>query len=171
MPIWVGKSVQWVDRLNETIGLLASLFMPAMVAVIGFEVLARYAFSAPTTWVYDTALLLFAWGAMLGGALAIQRNTHIQVDVLTARLSPRARAAMDLLTLPLVLFFLVLIIRQVSNAAFDALATGMRRPTDWAPPLILFLAPVPIAAALMILQCYANAIRGLGILTGREVPE
>lgn len=30
--------------------------MPAMVVVIAFEVVARYLFSAPTIWAYDTAL-------------------------------------------------------------------------------------------------------------------
>ncbi|MFN3641893.1 MAG: TRAP transporter small permease subunit [Gemmobacter sp.] len=154
----------WVDWTSNTVGRLVSVCLPAMVAVIGFEVVARYAFAAPTRWAYDMALLLFAWAGMLGGAAALRRDAHIRVDIVTARLGPRGRAAMDLVTLPFAAFFLGLVVWQVGLTALDAWERGLRRPTDWAPPLVLFLAPAPLGATLLLLQAGANAVRSWRML-------
>jgi TRAP-type C4-dicarboxylate transport system permease small subunit len=161
---WADRYVRFVDGLNGGLGRLVSLFLPVMVAAISFEVVARYAFSAPTRWAYDTALILFAWLGMLGGPLALRRDAHIRVDIFTARLTERARALVDLATLPLVGFFLILVVWKVGWAAIDAWQNGLRRPTDWAPPLFLFLAPAPIGAALLLLQAISNSIRAARLL-------
>lgn len=158
----------FVDRLSERTGLWLSLFLPAMVLVIGFEVAARYFFSSPTIWAYDTALLLYAWLGMLGGAYAMKRNAHIRVDILSSRLPPRGQAALELITFPLMAFFLALVIWQVGAAALDAWHTGSRRPTEWAPPMILFLAAAPVGAMLILLQLTAGAIRAYAVLVGLE---
>lgn len=155
-----------IDRLSERTGQWLSLLMPAMVLVIGFEVVARYFFAAPTIWAYDTALLCYAWLGMLGGAFAMKRNGHIRVDIVSSRLPPRGQAALELVTFPLVAFFLVLVVWQVGLAALDAWHTGSRRPTEWAPPLILFLGAAPVGAVLVLLQLTAGAIRAYGVLTG-----
>ena len=61
---------QTIDRLSEWSGRLLTLLMPVMVLIIAIEVVARYMFSAPTVWAYDSALLIYAWVGMAGGAPA-----------------------------------------------------------------------------------------------------
>lgn len=161
----------FVDRLSERSGLWLSLLLPAMVLVIGFEVAARYFFSSPTIWAYDTALLFYAWLGMLGGAFAMRRSAHIRVDILSSRLPPRGQAALELITFPLIAFFLVLVVWQVGAAALDAWHTGSRRSTEWAPPMILFLAAAPVGAVLILLQLTAGAIRACALLVGSEAPK
>ena len=155
-----------IDRASERIGRLLAWAMPLLVLVIAFEVAARYLFAAPTIWAYDSALLLYAWVGMLGGALALKRGAHIRVDLFTSRLSARGRAAMEILTAPLIVFFLGLVIWQVGMAALDAWNTGSRRPTEWAPPLFLFLVTAPLGAALILLQLAAQLARAVETLAG-----
>ena len=157
-----------IDRLSERTGRLLSWLMPLMVLVIAFEVAARYLFAAPTIWAYDSALLAYAWLGMAGGAFAMKRNAHIRVDIFTARLGPRGQAALTLLGMPLIVFFVGLVIWQSGLAAVDAWERGSRRPTEWAPHLVLFLLAVPVGAALILLQLLSEAIKACAVLTGGE---
>ena len=87
-----------VDRLSEVIGLLVSVLMPAMVVVLTIEVVARYVFNSPTIWAYDTAIFMFGYTGLLGGAYALKNKEHINVDLIYARLSPRGKAVLDVIT-------------------------------------------------------------------------
>jgi len=156
-----------IEAVSDRTGRAVAVAMPLMVLAIGWEVFARYALNAPTIWAYDTALMLWAWMGLVGGAMAMRQDRHIRVDILVQHLPVRARALLELLTLPLVVFFLGLVVWQVGLTALDALASGARRPTEWAPPLVLFLAPAVLGAALLLLQCAATAIRALVTLAGR----
>ncbi len=157
-----------IDGLSERTGRALSWLMPAMVVVIAFEVVARYLFSAPTIWAYDSALILYAWLGLVGGAFAMKRGAHIRVDLFTANLSPRKQALLELIGAPFVAFFLVLVVWQVGMASIDALQTGSRRPTEWAPPLILFLATAPLGGALLLLQLFAQMVKALDVLINGE---
>lgn len=157
-----------IDALSERTGRALSWLMPAMVVVIAFEVVARYLFSAPTIWAYDTALILYAWLGLVGGAFAMKRGAHIRVDLFTANLSPRRQALLELIGAPFVVFFLVLVVWQVGMASLDALASGSRRPTEWAPPLILFLATAPLGGALLLLQMASQVVKAIDVLLNGE---
>lgn len=153
-----------IDRLSERTGRALSWLLPLMVLVIAFEVVARYLFSAPTIWAYDSALMLYAWLGLLGGAFAMKRGAHIRVDLFTARLPPRGQAVLELVGAPLIGFFLCLVVWQVGTAALDALLAGSRRPTEWAPPLVLFLGAAPLGAGLLLLQLASQVIKALDLL-------
>lgn len=59
--------------------LCAALFLE-MIAVVGFEVVMRYVFAAPTFWSSELARWSMVWVAFLGFALAFRRLDHIRVD-------------------------------------------------------------------------------------------
>lgn len=157
-----------IDGLSERTGRALSWLMPAMVVVIAFEVVARYVFAAPTIWAYDSALILYAWLGLVGGAFAMKRGAHIRVDLFTANLSPRRQAVLELVGAPFVAFFLVLVVWQVGMASLDALASGSRRPTEWAPPLVLFLVTAPLGGALLLLQLASQVVKALDVVVNGD---
>jgi TRAP-type mannitol/chloroaromatic compound transport system permease small subunit len=150
-----------VDRLSEGIGLLVSVLMPAMVVVLAIEVVARYVFNSPTLWAYDTAIFMFGYTGLLGGAYALKRREHINVDLFYARLSPRGKAVLDVITGLLFFFFMALVVIYGWGTAIDALEGGEATATLWGPPIGHFKLMIPIGAALLILQGLANWIRSL----------
>lgn len=158
-----------IDALSEWTGRSLSWLMPLMVSVIAFEVIARYLFAAPTIWAYDSALILYAWVGLVGGAFAMKRGAHIRVDLFTARLPARGQAVLELVGAPLIAFFLCLVLWQVGLAALDAWETGSRRPTEWAPPLIVFLITAPLGAALLLLQLVSQMVKAVDVLLGKDV--
>jgi len=150
-----------VDRLSEGVGLLVSVLMPAMVVVLAIEVVARYVFNRPTLWAYDTAIFMFGYTGLLGGAYALKRKEHINVDLFYARLSPRGKAVLDVITGLLFFFFMALVVIYGWGTAIEALEGGEATATLWGPPIGHFKLMIPIGAALLILQGLANWIRSL----------
>ncbi len=147
--------------MSEGIGLLVSVLMPAMVVVLAIEVVARYVFNRPTLWAYDTAIFMFGYTGLLGGAYALKRREHINVDLFYARLSPRGKAVLDVITGLLFFFFMALVVIYGWGTAIQAIEGGEATATLWGPPIGHFKLMIPIGAALLILQGLANWIRSL----------
>lgn len=94
-PPALGLADRFALRQGEA---LAWLFVVA-VAITVYEVVRRYAFDAPTTWVHVTTTTLCAIGFCAGGAYAMARDEHVRITSLHARLPARVRRACDLLAL------------------------------------------------------------------------
>ena len=162
--------VRIIDTLSDQIGLGVSVLMPAMVAVLSIEVVARYVFNSPTRWAYDTAIFMFGYTGLLAGAHVLHRGEHVNVDLIYIRLSPRSRAMLDVITGLLFFFFISLVIISSWGPAIEAIKTGEATATEWGPPVGHFKLMIPIGGALLLLQGLANWIRSLyRAITGREL--
>ena len=64
-----------------------------VIAVVTFgDVIARYFFNAPFTFTVEVTEMAMALIVYFGVGLVTHDNAHISADVVTLRLSPRARA-------------------------------------------------------------------------------
>ena len=62
------RTVRAIDKFSDTTGTwIAWLNVPLVVAVC-YEVIARYAFNAPTIWSFDVTYMLYSAIFMLGAA-------------------------------------------------------------------------------------------------------
>ena len=77
--------------LDRALEFAVGLVMGALVLDVVWQVLTRYALGDPSAWTEEAATFLMIWAGLLGGAVALQRNAHIGVDVVVARLSPSWR--------------------------------------------------------------------------------
>ena len=87
-----------LDAVSVALFALAGAAMAAMVLLTLWEVVARYAFDAPTIWTADATG--YALAAVVFAALpeVTRRRVHVAVDIVPAALSPRAGAALVRLT-------------------------------------------------------------------------
>ncbi len=161
--------IRAIGRVSRFIGLAVSVLCPAMVAVLAFEVLARYIFDAPTIWAYDSSIFMFGYIGLLAGALVQKERAHINVDLVYNLFGRRGRAVLDLLSGLLIFFFLVLVIVYTWQPMVSAFKHGETRPGEWAPPMGHYWLMIPVGAALLILQEAANWIKSLYLVfTGKE---
>ena len=161
-----------VDRISMLFGYLVSVLVPLMILALVYEVVSRYFFNAPTLWAQDVSIFLFGYIGLLGGAFVMKENAHINVDLFYARMKPRTRAVCDVLTGLLIMFFLVLVVVYAWHEGMKAIRLGLRRPTDWAPPLGHFILAIAGGGLLLLLQALAHWIRNLHIaLTGRPLDD
>ncbi len=88
-----------MERLAISIGERAGALFLVGFVISAYEVIARYVFGAPTTWVHATTTTLCGIAFALGGALVMARGEHIRITVLTDRASPSMRHAAEWLSL------------------------------------------------------------------------
>ena len=169
--------VRFADRLSAAVGWLAARLVVAMVAAGALAAALRYL--APSLGIApalnalaDVQWMLFSVVFLLGAAWVLAEDGHVRVDVLYGRLSPRRRAAVDLLgvvllLLPMCALLLWATVPAVSEAvalregALDA--GGLPR---WPVKLVL-----PLGIALLAVQGVAQALRAVGVLAGSERSE
>lgn len=159
-----------IDRLSGFVGNLVSVLVPAMMLVICYEVMARYALNAPTIWAHDLSMFMFGYVGLLAGSYAQRKGRHIRVDVVYVRLSPRSKAWLDVIGSLLMFFFLGLVAAYGWDKAMEEFEIGARLSTEWAPPRGHLTMMIPVGAVFLILQGLADWLRSLHLaVTGRPI--
>jgi TRAP-type C4-dicarboxylate transport system permease small subunit len=77
---------------------MAWLFIAATL-ISAFEVVMRYAFSTPSTWVHVMATTLCALVFALGGAYSMTKGEHIRITLLPDRASPSGKRIIEIVSL------------------------------------------------------------------------
>jgi TRAP-type mannitol/chloroaromatic compound transport system permease small subunit len=152
-----------IDRFTERSGVVFAWLMAPLLAAVAWEVIARYAFDAPTTWAYETIYTLYAAMFMLGAAYALRVGAHIRTDFLWEKWPARTRAAIDSVAY-LACFFpgMLLFLAAGLEATWISYATDERSAdTSWFPPLWPLKAVVPASALLLIVQGVSELLKSL----------
>jgi TRAP-type mannitol/chloroaromatic compound transport system permease small subunit len=151
-----------IDRLSKTLGEWLSYVFLASVAIISYEVVARYFFNAPTIWAHESTIALTAIGFVFGGAYTMQRRGHIAITIVYSLFPPRARRVLDVLNVLVELFYLSLlfyagwIVAGKSWQFMETSASAWNQPTP-----VLLKTVLVVGAGLMILQACAHLVQAL----------
>lgn len=166
--------LHFIDAVSDGIGKAVSFLIVFMIVITLMVVVMRYVFRL--SFFFDPVAAsnnLLSVYVILGAAYALHTRSHVSVDILHRRLSPRARAMVDVATSTL--FFLVFIVllivllwmaRDSSAWKLLALVTSAEVFTPPAWPIRLIW---PIGVCLLLLQGLAKFARDLIIaITGEE---
>lgn len=152
-------SEEKLKPIVKVMGMIACVFFFVVVAMIAYEVIARYAFDAPTIWSHELSVLLCATAFLLGGPYVHQQRSHIVISVASDHFSPRwKRRVQILLSLLAVIFFLVLSIATFWQA-HDAITFMEASGTALNWPIPVFLKTIfAFVAAFLALQSLLQLI-------------
>ena len=98
-------------RIERTIEGLIALDLALIVALIFSNVVGRYALNASFAGAEELSRLLFVWLVFLGAILALQRQAHLGVELVQARLPRRARRGCAVISHLLILYALWLFLQ------------------------------------------------------------
>lgn len=161
MPRWMAGTITTIDTINLWAGrIFAWLTVPLIFAMI-YEITARYVFTAPTVWAYDTSRFLYGAMFVLGAGYALSKGVHIRSDFLYRNWSVKTQGTVDLV-LYIVFFFptMLILLWVCSDWALTSLVRGERgMDTAWAPLLGPVRLSLPIGIALLTLQGVAETLR------------
>jgi TRAP-type mannitol/chloroaromatic compound transport system permease small subunit len=166
------RAVRAVDRFAELSGVAIAWLMAPLIAAVVYEVVARYAFAAPTIWSFDVTYMLYGAMFMLGAAYALRVGAHIRTDFFWERWSPRTRGVIDAVAYAVFFFPGIALFFWVGwDEAWYAYEIGeMSEQTPWRPLLWPLKACVPLAAALLLLQGLSELAKSLhAAITGRAL--
>ncbi|KZE29171.1 TRAP transporter large permease subunit [Chelatococcus daeguensis] len=98
------------SRLMWPVEFVASVLLVAVVGLLLIGVVSRYVLSLPIVWIDEAASISFLWLAMLGAAIAIDRNEHLRLTLFLGLMPERARAFVSTLALVIVAAVLMALI-------------------------------------------------------------
>ena len=157
----VDAYIRVADSLSIAFGRLMAVFVVLLVLLIVHEVVRRYFFSSPTIWGLE--LQLFAYGTicMLSIPYATYKKAHPRVPVLLDKCSPRVRYYLEILYI-LVFFmpFVGVLVWWDAQVAYRSWFIQERSVlTAWMPLLWPIKATIPLGAALVMVQGFAELMK------------
>ncbi|WP_050525755.1 TRAP transporter small permease subunit [Pseudorhodobacter aquimaris] len=151
------------DGISLVLGYIAQAMVLILIGSMLYEVVARYAFGAPTEWAFDIAYMSTGVLFVLGAAQALREDAHVRIDFLAAKFPVRLRAGIDGV---IYLFILCPVFAKLATIAgtrsWRAFVTAeVEHVSPWAPLMWPFYTALTVGLAALALQIAAEGIRAL----------
>lgn len=176
------------SAIMRPVEFVAGALVAFIICVLLLGVTSRYVFSLPFVWVDEVASISFIWLAMLGAAIAIDRNEHLRLTLFVGMMPERLRQFVETFALLAVAAFLAAMVwpaidyaieeSYVTSAALNipnswrvsAIATGiilmlllaLRYAVKTARPQDLLLAAATVVGLGLIFWLGTPVFKGLG---------
>ena len=168
--MWNYKTLlHFIDLASEWVGKVVSFVIILLIVVVIWDVVLRYVYYSRPMWglgAYGNLVVVYV---IFGTAYTLLIRGHVNMDILSRRLSLRVRAIIDLITSSLFFLFCGVLLwfavpEAVEMAPKLQLSLKLFSPAGW-PIRVL----APFAFLLFLLQGLAKFIRDLIIATtGKE---
>ncbi|MDP0929442.1 TRAP transporter large permease subunit [Paracoccus onubensis] len=135
---------------------IAAMLMLSVIALLLTGVISRYVVNLPIIWIEEAASIAFIWLAMLGSAIAIDRNEHLRLTLFLQFLSPRIRAVTEATALVAAAAFLIALIPVAFEYTYEEsfiTSAALHIPNSWR------VAAIPTGFVLMLALLALHAIR------------
>jgi TRAP-type mannitol/chloroaromatic compound transport system permease small subunit len=166
MKLLLGLS-RAIDALNEQVGKLTYWLILAAVLISTGNAIVRYAFNRSSNSWLEIQWYLFSFVFLFCAGYTLLHNQHVRIDVISANLSARGRAWIDVLGTILFLLPMAITIMWLSWPVFldayrsDEVSTNAGGLLVWPGRLML-----PIGFFLLVLQGFSELIKRVAFLRG-----
>ncbi len=158
-----------IDRFSELIGSLIRWLVLAAVLISAANAIMRKAFDIGSNAYLEVQWYLFAGVFMLGVGYVFLKNAHVRIDFISAKLSKRANAIIDILGILIFIAPLSLIMIELSWPLFER-AWESGEMSQNAGGLVRWpvLALIPAGFGILLLQSFSELIKRSAFLTGHR---
>ncbi len=163
MPRWMARTIVAIDSFSLWVGrIVAWITIPLIFAMV-YEITARYLFTAPTVWAYDTSRMLYGAMFVLGAGYGLSKGIHIRSDFLYRDWPVRTQGKVDTLLYIVFYFPAMLIFLWVAvDWAWAAVDRGERgMDTAWMPLLGPVKSCLPFGVLFLIIQGVSELLKSL----------
>jgi TRAP-type mannitol/chloroaromatic compound transport system permease small subunit len=166
-----------IDRLNGAIGSSIRWLVLVMIVMGAYNAVGRYLNQftdvvLTTNAIYEGQWYLFSIIFLGGAAYGVDRDVHVRVDILYAKLSDRGRAWIDLVgTLIFLLPFSIMMLWVSVPAVRNSWATREVSPDPGGLARYPIKTLLLVSFTLLILQGISQIIKQIEILRGHVPPE
>lgn len=150
-----------VTAVNRALFSAAKWLVYAIVLLMLWEVLSRYALAAPTSWAPELATLVYGPFFLLGGPYLLHIGGHVAVDIVSAKATGGAARALRLVGLVLAAAFGAILLWFSAPLVWQSFSYGETSYSAWNPVVWPAKAFLPLAAALLLLQALADMVTTL----------
>lgn len=163
---------RWIDALNERVGRFLAWLVLATILISAGNAVSRYGFSSSSNAWLEIQWYLYAAVFLCAAGYTLKQDAHVRIDLVSGRLSRRARAWIDVAGALLMLLPVCIILFWFGWEAFaeswrigevSENAGGLIR---WPVKLL-----IPVGFALLILQGLSETIKRIAFLRGVGPPD
>ena len=162
------KYSTFLDIVDKIIKILLILSVAVMVFAMVYQVILRYIFNNANSWSEELTRYIFIYQVMLASAVAVRRNSHLQVDVLIGKMSTKVKSIFTILSTVAGIIFLIILFKyslQFVNIGARNISSGLNIPMS-----IPYTA-LPVGCILMILTSIEVIAKNIVILKDGGISE
>ncbi len=158
----------WIDRINERIGLTARWLVLFAVIISALNAIVRKIFNTSSNAFLEIQWYLFAGIFLLCAAYTLYKNEHVRIDVISSRFSARVLAWIDIFGTLFFLLPMAILIMWLSWPIFMSAFNSGEHSNNagglvvWPVRLLL-----PIGFFMLTLQGFSELIKRIGFLQGK----
>lgn len=146
--------------------LAAALFV-ASGAMLTYEVVARYFFTAPTIWAAELSQLCLIWGSLVAMAWCLRERRHIRITAVTSLLPQGPRVVAEALAMLAVAIFSAIVVWKGFEIFWTSFERGRTTGSMLDLPIWITELAIPFGFAVLLAQALLEALRAMQ----GEVPE
>jgi TRAP-type mannitol/chloroaromatic compound transport system permease small subunit len=172
-PAVVVALVRGIDAINDRVGRWSAWLALLLVVVVTYDVVMRYLFNSTFVFIQELEWHIFGVMFLITAGYAHLLDSHVRVDIFYVRLSPRARAWIDLLggiffLFPTAFLLIWTSIPFVRTSISDL--EGSPGPGG-IPGRFVLKAVIPLAFFLLAIQGISETIKNFYKVKGQAAPQ
>lgn len=137
----------------------------ALVVILLYQVVLRYVFNNAAAWPEELARYIFIYDVMIAAAIAVRKNCHLQIDMITRKFSEKTNAIFTIVsTLIGVVFLVYLFMYSLNLCQTGAKTMCTAVPFSMAVPYSC----IPIGVCLMLLTSIEVIFKNLKTAVGKD---
>ena len=148
-----------LDRMTNATGNIAAGMFFALGLFVTYEVVMRYAFTAPTIWVDEVSRIMQIWASCLAASYVLRHRKMILIDVLLKETGALSRKISETFALLVTLFFAAVTTKYGFAIWLKATLAGHSTDSLLAPGKWLTHASIWVGFGLLSLQCLIELLR------------
>lgn len=158
---------RWIDALNERVGRVALWLVLACVLVSAGNAVARYGLNFSSNALLEIQWYLYATVYLCAAGYTLKHDAHVRIDLVSGRLTRRARAWIDIFGALFMLLPACAILLWYGWSAFlESYRIGEMSGDAGGLPRWPIKFVVPLAFLLLILQGVSETIKRVAFLRG-----
>jgi TRAP-type mannitol/chloroaromatic compound transport system permease small subunit len=160
-----------MDGISEWSGRIFIWLVIPLTIVVVYEVIARRIFNAPHIWSVEVTNYIYGPHFMLVAAYTLLHRSHVSIDIIYGRFSPRTRGVLDIITHLLFFFpFCAIVFYQGIIYAGTSWSIGETSESAALRIVPLVKTVIPVTFGLLLIQGLANFIRSIVLAAkGEEI--
>lgn len=132
LPGWMRAYVRYVDAFNYRVGRIAMYGIFVMMGILLWSSISK-TFFYPSLWTLEMAQFSMVAYYILGGPYSLQNGAHVRMDLFYGGWSVERKAAVDVITVFFLIFYLGVLLYGGLSSTNYALTYGERSSTAWRP--------------------------------------
>ncbi|MDD3997266.1 MAG: TRAP transporter small permease [Sphaerochaetaceae bacterium] len=156
-----------LKKIEKGLEYLSALLLAVMLFAILLQISARMLLDIGFGWTEELARYMMVWLTYVGAVVSVRQGTHIAIDLVVRKFSPKWQKIIALIGSLCVLFFLIVMIVQAlklnsSTAIKRQLSPGLQMPIKY------LYGVIPICGIGMLLAVVTNMVETIVRLFKRE---